>query len=725
MKYIRLLQILLHLLFQRTRQAHGIEPQIICPRNSVIQEGDTLKLQCGYSGKRHCYWYKNNRYVKYTDTSIYEMVVDRQSGGIYRCHCYSPNQRCDSMKVVITATDMKVSLQIEPRAALRSEKIHMKCEIPRPRRRGSFFWLKNGNVMSGSFEPKKTILLAEKTDEAQYRCGFEFGYSQWLSPAVNVTVTELFSKPELKSETEIFEGEYLSVECIAKTDDSGIHFQYSFWKNNETLAVNQVQHFVLKKPASLNDSGLYHCEANALHRGVGKKSEVMHISVEEAFSKPTLSDNGQVFVGQQLKVTCEVKRNPSRSSLRYVFFRKGQALNSPSIGKSYIVAHAQLEDSGTYLCEVMKTESSVTKRSDGISVKIHPNPVSTPQLTINPGNGIIEGETAWLSCSVPSGTPPIKYHFHKEPSVEIYQHISNLTSITYEIGNVIIYDEGSYYCMAGNQATDPPLQSDHIVLSVIVPVVGASLVSKDNLTVIAAGDCLVLQCQLKKGTAPRFLWYRDNLPLTNNSESYHFNDEGNEFVVHSFEAHHGGRYQCVAINRGIDEMMFNTTSNYFEVALSVRSYSTEVAASVFPLLLITGVIAVIGFKLRQKKQGNSSKVLQPQCGATETRSQPASQELSPANFEFAVIGSFPNIEFAPNLVYSVVTTQKSKTADIGGVSSEDRRISTGEPNDYCIIYATLNHKKVTERLDTTEMEDGSGADTNVYENLPRREENEK
>ncbi|XP_038642894.1 platelet endothelial cell adhesion molecule-like isoform X6 [Scyliorhinus canicula] len=629
MKSIGLFQIFLHLLFQRTRQAHGIEPQIICPRNSVIQEGDTLKLQCGYSGKRHCYWYKNNRYVKYTDTSIYEMVVDRQSGGIYRCHCYSPNQRCDSMKVVITATDMKVSLQIEPRAALRSEKIHMKCEIPRPRRRGSFFWLKNGNVMSGSFEPKKTILLAEKTDEAQYRCGFEFGYSQWLSPAVNVTVTELFSKPELKSETEIFEGEYLSVECIAKTDDSGIHFQYSFWKNNETLAVNQVQHFVLKKPASLNDSGLYHCEANALHRGVGKKSEVMHISVEEAFSKPTLSDNGQVFVGQQLKVTCEVKRNPSRSSLRYVFFRKGQALNSPSIGKSYIVAHAQLEDSGTYLCEVMKTESSVTKRSDGISVKIH------------------------------------------------------------------------------------------------LPVVGASLVSKDNLTVIAAGDCLVLQCQLKKGTAPRFLWYRDNLPLTNNSESYHFNDEGNEFVVHSFEAHHGGRYQCVAINRGIDEMMFNTTSNYFEVALSVRSYSTEVAASVFPLLLITGVIAVIGFKLRQKKQGNSSKVLQPQCGATETRSQPASQELSPANFEFAVIGSFPNIEFAPNLVYSVVTTQKSKTADIGGVSSEDRRISTGEPNDYCIIYATLNHKKVTERLDTTEMEDGSGADTNVYENLPRREENEK
>ncbi|XP_072349603.1 Fc receptor-like protein 3 isoform X3 [Scyliorhinus torazame] len=747
MKYIRLFQVFLHLLFQGTKQAHGFEPQIICPRNSVIQEGDTLKLQCGKSAKGRCHWYKNNNYVKQTDTSIYEMVVDRQSGGIYWCICYSPGQRCDSMKVVITATDMKVSLQIEPRTALLGENIHMKCEIPQSGRQDSFFWHKNGNVMPSSLKPEKTIWGAKRTDEAQYRCGFKFDYRQWLSPAINVTVTdrsvalqadppvvlegdhvdlscryktyywakrfltfykgnvergsvmasnhkalhqikinstqdsgfyyckliersrgvyvqvnELFSKPELKAQAEIFEGQYLRVECIAKTAHSGIYFQYSLWKNNETLAVNQLQNFTLKKPASLNDSGPYHCEANALRRGVRKKSEVMYISVEEAFSKPTLSDNGQVFVGQQLKLTCEVKGNPSRSSLRYVFFRSGQTLNSPSTGKSYIVAQAQLEDSGTYLCEVTKTESSVTKRSDGISVEIHPIPVSTPQLTLHPGNGIIEGEAAWLTCSVPSGTPPIKYSFHKEPNVEIYQHMSNLTSIVYEIGKVSRDDEGSYYCMAGNQATDPLLKSEQIVLPVIVPVAGASLVSKDNLTVIAAGHRLVLQCQLKEGTAPRFLWYRDNLMLTNNSESYHFNAEGNELVVDSFEAHHGGRYHCVSINRGIDEIMFNTTSKYFEAALSVRSYSTEVAASVLPLLIIAGVIAVIGFKLREKNQGNSSNVLQPQSGATETRSQTASQEISPTNFEYAVIGSSQNTESAPDLVYSAVTIQKSKTA---------------------------------------------------------------
>ncbi|XP_038644251.1 platelet endothelial cell adhesion molecule-like isoform X2 [Scyliorhinus canicula] len=805
MKSIGLFQIFLHLGYQGTSQAHR-ELQVLSPRSDVIQEGDTLKLQCGYTATRTCNWLKDDAYIKKFSTNIYETIVDQHSGGRYQCCCNS-FMWCRRREVVITAADTtKVSLQIEPRAALIGDIILMKCAVSEPVRRYDFLWYKNGNAMPRSHEAEKTIRWAASTDEAQYRCGFKVNYRQWLSPVINVTVTdlslqadppvvlegdyvnltcrhpayyrrstyvnfykgdtqrsrvlannrearhtfkvngsndsgfyyckldnmqsigvriqvnELFSQPELKADAENIEGQYLRVECNVKTSYSAISFQYSFRKNNETVALNQVQKFMFKTSASLSDSGLYHCEANALGRGVRKKSEAMYIYVKEAFSKPTLSDNGQIFVGQQLNVTCEVQINPSCSSLRYVFFRSGQALNLSTIGKSYIVEQAQLDDSGTYLCEVTNTERSVKKRSDPISVKIHPNPVSTPQLTIHPRSDVIEWETAWLSCSVPSGTPPINYRFYKEPSLDIYQQMSNLTSFTYEIGNVSRYDGGSYYCLAGNQATEHPLQSEQIVLSVIVPVAGASLVSKDNLTVIAAGHRLVLQCELKEGTTPRLLWYKDNLQLTNNSESYHLNAEGNELVVDSFEAHHGGRYHCVAINRGIDEMMFNTTSNYFEAALSVRSYSTEVTASVLPLLLIAGVIAIIGFKLREKKQGNSSKVFQPQSGTPEARPEPTSQEVSPTNFEYAVIGSSLNTEAASDLVYSAVTIQKSKTAVTGiyGGSSEGSRITTGDPNDYCITYATLNHKMTTERLDTMDMADGSGADTNVYENLPRK-----
>ncbi|XP_038644614.1 hemicentin-1-like isoform X2 [Scyliorhinus canicula] len=724
MKSIGLFQIFLHVGYQGTSQAHR-ELQVISPRSDVIQEGDTLKLQCGYTATRTCYWLKDDADMKTFTTNNYEIIVNQYSGGRYQCSCFF-GMLSSHREVVITAADTtKVSLQIEPRAALIGDRIRMKCAVSEPGRRYDFLWYKNGNAMTDSHEAEKTIRWAASTDEAQYRCGFKVNYRQWLSPVINVTVTdlslqadppvvlegdyvkltcrhrtyyrstyitfyngdtqrsrvfanngealhtfkvngsndsgfyyckrynmqsrgvriqvnELFSQPELNADAENIEGQYLSVECNVKTSHSAISFQYSFWKDNETVALNQVQKVMFKTSASLSDSGLYHCEANALSRGVRKKSEDMYIYVKEAFSKPTLSDNGQIFVGQQLNVTCEVQINSSRSSLRYVFFRSGQALNLPTIGKFYIVEQAQPDDSGTYLCEVTTTERSVKKRSDPISVKIHPNPVSTPQLIIHPRSDAIEWETAWLSCSVPSGTPPINYRFYKEPSLDIYQQMSNLTSFTYEIGNVSRYDGGSYYCLAVNQATEHPLQSEQIVLSVIVPVAGASLASKDNLTVIAAGHRLVLQCVLKEGTTPRLLWYKDNLQLTNNSESYHLNAEGNELVVDSFEAHHGGRYHCVAINRGIDEMMFNTTSNYFEAALSVRSYSTEVTASVLPLLLIAGVIAIIGFKLRENKQGNSSKVLQPQSGTPEARPQPASQELSPTNFEYAVIGSSLN-----------------------------------------------------------------------------------
>ncbi|XP_038644259.1 Fc receptor-like protein 3 isoform X4 [Scyliorhinus canicula] len=714
MKSIGLFQIFLHLGYQGISEAHR-ELQVLSPRSDVIQEGDTLKLQCGYTATRTCNWLKDDAYIKKFSTNIYETIVDQHSGGRYQCCCNS-FMWCRRREVVITAADTtKVSLQIEPRAALIGDIILMKCAVSEPVRRYDFLWYKNGNAMPRSHEAEKTIRWAASTDEAQYRCGFKVNYRQWLSPVINVTVTDLSLQADPPV---VLEGDYVNLTCRHPAyyrRSTYVNFYKGDTQRSRVLANNREARHTFKVNGS-NDSGFYYCKLDNM-QSIG-----VRIQVNEAFSKPTLSDNGQIFVGQQLNVTCEVQINPSCSSLRYVFFRSGQALNLSTIGKSYIVEQAQLDDSGTYLCEVTNTERSVKKRSDPISVKIHPNPVSTPQLTIHPRSDVIEWETAWLSCSVPSGTPPINYRFYKEPSLDIYQQMSNLTSFTYEIGNVSRYDGGSYYCLAGNQATEHPLQSEQIVLSVIVPVAGASLVSKDNLTVIAAGHRLVLQCELKEGTTPRLLWYKDNLQLTNNSESYHLNAEGNELVVDSFEAHHGGRYHCVAINRGIDEMMFNTTSNYFEAALSVRSYSTEVTASVLPLLLIAGVIAIIGFKLREKKQGNSSKVFQPQSGTPEARPEPTSQEVSPTNFEYAVIGSSLNTEAASDLVYSAVTIQKSKTAVTGiyGGSSEGSRITTGDPNDYCITYATLNHKMTTERLDTMDMADGSGADTNVYENLPRK-----
>ncbi|XP_059498058.1 Fc receptor-like protein 3 isoform X1 [Stegostoma tigrinum] len=471
----------------------------------------------------------------------------------------------------------RVAFYVVPVSPLEGETLELNCQC-----QYYYWWTKqdftfyrNGkkihSMKSTTDESSYHIKVKSTNDSGLYSCKIDGSESQH----VHVQVQERFAKPVLRVEpaAEVFEGLRVTLTCIARRARRSIWLHYTFYRDGSALETAPDAGGVYTiNAAAANVSGNYACEAIETNSDLRKRSDNVHLSVREAFAVPKLTvyPEGQLVDGQWFKLMCLVEENLSEASLRYGFYRNGIPIQSPSDHSNSIPEPARLADSGTYHCEVMG--SKVRKRSNQLHLSIRRIPVSKPELVIQSGKELIEGDMASLICSVSNGSLPIYYQFYKGSSVELYWELSNSTKLVYNIETISRKDKGIYHCSVRNEVTGP-LHSEDIEITVIVPVSDAVLIPRTNGTEIQPGDRLVLRCLVREGTEPQFIWYRDNVPLRNGSASSHVTADGGELVIHSFRRDSVGRYHCAAINTGTDGTIFNVTSDYIEFTLRGNSDS--------------------------------------------------------------------------------------------------------------------------------------------------------
>ncbi|XP_067878018.1 Fc receptor-like protein 3 isoform X2 [Heterodontus francisci] len=195
--------------------------------------------------------------------------------------------------------------------------------------------------------------------------------------------------------------------------------------------------------------------------------------------------------------------------------------------------------------------------------------------------GALSGESITMNCLLPAG----KWKGYK---VFLWYRneklIARNNQAQYIIRRAKRSDAASYRCEL--QINYRKWISLDVNVSVTVPVAGAVLASNSNNTGISAGDLLVLHCQVKAGTEPRFHWYLNNQQLQNTSESYQINTDGSVLIIESFQRGHGGRYHCVATNQGANDLEFNTTSNFIDVKM--QASDTKISLEVSPKVPLPG-----------------------------------------------------------------------------------------------------------------------------------------
>ncbi|XP_059498307.1 low affinity immunoglobulin gamma Fc region receptor III-like [Stegostoma tigrinum] len=232
-------------------------------------------------------------------------------------------------------------------------------------------------------------------------------------------------------------------------------------------------------------------------------------------------------------------------------------------------------------------------------------------LSVHPTNGFVkEGETLKFQCG-PKKTKGVSWYkngqYFSSTQTNVYQ-----TLATSETG-------GSYHC----EVYFPPQKSEPVEVVITDKNVAFHVVPISPLE----GETLKLSCRFKFNIPLKkdFVFYRNgkeihSMKLTNRESSH-------SIKVNSTDG--SGWYKCTI-------GMFESRSVKVQVQVRARSYSTEIAASLVPVLLFAGLIASAWFIHRRGHTGNSSPVSQPK------RSQASGEAAAASNLEYAVIGAAHN-----------------------------------------------------------------------------------
>ncbi|XP_059498323.1 Fc receptor-like protein 4 isoform X2 [Stegostoma tigrinum] len=594
-------------------------------------------------------------------------------------------------------------------------------------------WYKNNNYDVKSSEFNKR---ADRKTGGSYQCQRDNFWSRTSrsKPLEVVTIaSDVMLTVQVHSSTLLL-GEMSVLKC--SRHPWGFERDYtSLWYRNNSLIEGEHEPEYTIASAKFSDGATYRCEQR-----LGFRRWISHdesIIVRDLCSEPTLQADPSVelFVGERFKLACLAEPFHDDHSLLYVFYKNGESLNFPSEKSSYTTEEATLDHSGTYQCEVKTRDSKLRKKSNIVPISIKRIPVSVPDLSIHPGNEVVEGDSTSLNCSVTRGSTPIQYIFYRDGK-EIYWEYSNHSRTIHTFINASKRQEGYYHCAVSNQEGESLQYSKAIAVSVIVPVAGVFLSPNANKTEVPIGSRLVLKCVLSQGTGPYFQWYFQQKALNNASENYNFSSDRRELAIESFQAHLQGRYQCAVINRGPGGMIFNVTSNSINLMVPAQAHSAEMAALIVPLFLILSLLALLPIKLRNRKQADSSSRSQQQREVMGNRAEDVTEDRRTRNFDYAEIGpsrlnmtscagtvysSVTNTGMHDvdtktdgGLVYSVITIPKPRNTAHCDVASGGKHADQADQQPSCITYATLRHTDMR-----GDEEPGQGEEGNVYANLPR------
>ncbi|GCC21053.1 hypothetical protein chiPu_0019520 [Chiloscyllium punctatum] len=239
--------------------------------------------------------------------------------------------------------------------------------------------------------------------------------------------------------------------------------------------------------------------------------------------------------GERLKLKCRNKYY-IRWKKDSCFYKNGVKIHAVWLQgreSSYSIKVNSIDDSGLYSCKIGGSESQ------NVKVQVRER-FAKPVLRVEPAPEVFEGLLVTLTCTVPVAQPSVHLHYSFYRDGAAREAVPGHDSM-YTINAATVNVSGNYACEAIETVHSLRKRSDSIHISIKLPVTDAVLIYFINGTEIQSGDRLVLQCRVREGTEPQFLWYHDNMLLRNGSASYHVTADGGELVIHSFQRDNVGR----------------------------------------------------------------------------------------------------------------------------------------------------------------------------------------
>ncbi|XP_077319568.1 Fc receptor-like protein 2 [Lithobates pipiens] len=394
---------------------------------------------------------------------------------------------------------------------------------------------------------------------------------------------DLFSTPEIQNDlNSVLEGVQTTFTCNTRLNRlrDGTEVHYAFYRDGRTVREFSLSNTYRVESAQLEDSGNYICEVRTASDTVRKNSNVIFIQIQELFLSPEITVDPSLSVNEGQQVTMECVSDPIQrgTTLLYTFYKDSQIILSADWKTSYVIGKAGEENSGRYQCSVQSRDGSVRKNSTEVHILIQ-KLFTTPEIRVGPSRLVKEGEQVTLECVTdPKGSTSLKYLFYKDSQII---HSADI----YVIDKAKEENTGSYQCSVQSQDGNVRKNSTSICIFVQSITITVDKDSKD----FVYGESLTLNCSIKKGMSPLFLWLHNETAVEKNPESYQLGDNGKVLYIESLQSHHAGTYSCkVSINNLADNKPFYIVET-FQISQILESHPLG-SNIIWPVL---GVLALL------------------------------------------------------------------------------------------------------------------------------------
>uniref|UniRef100_A0A8B9C4T8 Sialic acid binding Ig like lectin 1 n=1 Tax=Anser brachyrhynchus TaxID=132585 RepID=A0A8B9C4T8_9AVES len=517
----------------------------ITPSTQNIRVGDTVSLSClvnsSYPPVSTYQWYKDGAAVG-SEPTLTLRGVRRADHGQYRCEAHNAlgAGAAPAVMLYVFSAEISVSPAAEVQEGTSAE---LSCDVPsREGQDLNYTWYKNSAWLQDG--PAHTLLFHRlaASDAGFYSCKVTNDRGSTASQPVSLSVTYPPRTPSLTLLQEPQGGGLAVVHCTVDSippatlalyrDGDLVATSGSQAAPSQRLAVTATRNALRLEIRGVRpqDGGQYRCTAtNALGNASATQPFVTHTA------RVLIQPSAEVREGEAVTLSCEVLGDAGPAT--FTWYRNGRwlregaepALSFPAVRSA---------DAGAFQCLAQGSGHSHTSAAVPLRVLFPPRqPVMSSLLETQGGQlGIIQctvesdpeaNLTLWrgdeaLACT--QGCPPA-------PSPRL-QATASYNSLRLELRDVVLEDEGTYVCRAGNT------QGNASTSMAFSAETARAVVSPSSRVLEGSAANLTCQVSSDSRTLPNVTWYRNGQRLPQGPDA--------SLVLLRVASGDAGLYHCTA-----------------------------------------------------------------------------------------------------------------------------------------------------------------------------------